>query len=890
MKIVINYLGLIIICLFLTSLVKAQDSNQEQVDPPNMVVSARVEDNTVLLNWYPTNPEDWGRLLKSGYKVTRTEVDEFGNIIGAPSVLVNDLLPKGEAWFAANGGLQKGLMEPIGTLLYDPRFKFPEGNGVLNENEMKYNFLVYESINNNLVASTLGLGLQDDKVNLEKIYRYEVEGIGTKNTGSVDVSVFNFNYQTNNDSYYTKQFEFPNGLSLSDMLNRTQSKKFDGIRAISRAYQDSVVVRWGPTSSTVWKDAMENGYEVYRINDDLEWKLIKKVYPWKKDEITPDIFKDSMAIVAASILHDDNASVRYETEGGIYQKASIYENIFGLSLFAAERSALAADILGFRFVDKDVESNKYYEYMIGTSSLSSRVDWGFTELMNTYEEEPAPTEFRAISREKKVKLVWSKLNENRFSAYNIERSTDSINYELLNDLPIVIGDSRIVTLKEFIYLDEVGVNEKPFYYRLSGMNSFGEWSQFAYAKGMGRDFTPPIPVLITEATFNDTTKIFELRWEDPANEDTDLSNYQVLLSHEDEGFYSAVSPMLTKNEKSFTLEAKGMDFDNLQFFFKIQSQDVRGNISSTMSKYIIVPDQARPDPPTNLVAEIDTNGIVQIAWTPSKAADLRGYKIFWGNDPTEEMVAINGKATTDNYYSWQINDKVLNEKLYLFVTSEDKSYRKSKPSEVIAVDRPDKVPPIQPYMDRVIPGLGYLTVAWQPSPSEDVQTQYLYRKKEDAPDYDWELITDLNFDVYAYSDTFVDIDEFYEYKIKAEDDAGNTSFSSNTIDGKLAFPRNFVKVEEVDLTYNENDVELISNLSWNYTPLNKELAEKNYEFEIYRSTGAKNIEFYSVANSSTNVFSDSDIQPNVLYNYAIRIRFDNGWTGDLSEVKSILVQ
>lgn len=48
--------------------------------------------------------------------------------------------------------------------------------------------------------------------------------------------------------------------------------------------------------------------------------------------------------------------------------------------------------------------------------------------------------------------------------------------------------------------------------------------------------------------------------------------------------------------------------------------------------------------------------------------------------------------------------------------------------------------------------------------------------------------------------------------------------------------------------------------------------------------------YFKTLSSEITDFSDSDIQANVLYNYAVRIRFDNGWVGDLSEIKSILVK
>ena len=877
----------VLLLLFVSLSVEAQ-VNTDSISSPNiMVAMAKGSSQSIQLNWYPSDPDFWKAQMAQGYNIQRQEIDVSGNAIGASSTIASNVLPKDAYWFEANKNVLDGLMEPIGALMYDTTFVFPK-NDELDEASMKFNFIVYETTLYEEIAEAVGLGYEDKSVVEGKSYRYTIRAIGSNLEASLDVeaSPYKISQVPLNSPV---EFRFPDGKSFSQMHYAANPPVIETIQVIAKAYGDSIILRWGPSTAKLWAQAIEDGYQIYRGKGIEQPELIKEVFPWPEEKITADISQDSMALVAATMLYNTEAN-QVSDDDNFLEASMLFENRYGFSLFAAEQSGLAADILGLRFVDKEVEKDSVYTYFVRTPSVESSLLWGRALVINEVVPIPLPSGFKLLSGDKMVSLVWDKLeNEREFSAYQLERSEDQINYKPLHDAPLVFGDDPRLKFSIFSFTDSLGVNDKTYYYRLKGSNSFSEWSDYTYVSGAAVDLTPPSPVKITDAIFIDSSNQFVITWEEPMSQTEDFANYQVLLSQSPEGDYSAVSSFLEKNTTSYTLDMGDADLDR-GFFFKIQSQDLKGNVNFSSDQMVIVPDRFAPKAPTDLIGTIDSTGLVRVAWEHSQSKDVTGYWLYWAHKPTDEMTLANDDLLTENAYSFKVADVTLNKKIYFCVRAEDDSYNKGFASEVIEVNRPDKVAPVSPILSIVRSEEETLVIEWKKSISEDAIGQILYKRiaMEGLGDPSWDIVDTLHADQMQYIDKGVRIDQHYEYAIKTYDNANNLSDFSNKITAKIPFPNDEVYVDKLKIKTDQKNK--VNKLSWEYNALNDQIANVSFEFDIYRSTGSRPLTLLKTVASDQFTFKDTGIVEQVLYNYAIRVRFINGWNGKLSEVKSVIAK
>ena len=278
---------------FIPMLINAQDGK--------LNIDASRSAEGIMLNWVPKSSEVWTENFKTGFNLMRVEIDANGNEKGIPSIISEKILLKTKEWFLTNAKEERGLMEVIGSLLYDKDLVGSD-SGVGMSKLDQYNYLMYESKNSNIIAAAIGLSFTDSSAKKDGLYRYTISNISKIKLGSIDISDIN-RESFQNGGYEYLDFKFPDDKSLSDMLSETEYQpEVESIQTISRAYGDSIVVRWAPTGSTLWMQGMKDGYEVFRKNSAEEEILVATVYPWKSDMFTPAIMVDTMALTAPSII------------------------------------------------------------------------------------------------------------------------------------------------------------------------------------------------------------------------------------------------------------------------------------------------------------------------------------------------------------------------------------------------------------------------------------------------------------------------------------------------------------------------------------------------------------------------------------------------------------
>ncbi|MEE9372647.1 MAG: hypothetical protein V3V00_06295 [Saprospiraceae bacterium] len=843
-----------------------------------LFLQAQTTEQSVEVFWIPMSPEIWEQHRTSGYTVTRAELSDNGTPISS-EVIHTAMIEKDSIWFINNAQLANGIMDPIGALLYDTTFQFPS-NDLLDGSEMKYNYIMEEVRNYPEIANALGLGFVDNTAKRDVLYRYTIKNIDSSIEASVELLNSFFSYNTY-PSDTTLAFSHPNDLSLSDMYIKAFPIEQEYIRAIGKAYGDSIVIRWGLNSPKMWETAKETGFEVYRTLDATEYELIATVKPWAETEITEAIAYDSMALVAAGILYGQD---EYNTEAGrsVYEQNSIFENNLGFALMAAERSALAAEILGFRYVDKDVNPDDTYIYLVSTDGVEDMWDAGKATIKNIMETLTPPSRLQLTPKDNSIRLEWNKEeNEGRFSSYNIEKSEDGINYTSLTPNKLVFMETAELPLYRYVYTDSVANNGQDYYYRVYGYDAFGEVSAPAEVKGQAVDLTPPLVVDMGFSEHRRDTDEIYISWELPEAQHADFDYYQVLSSDESEGIYGALSEPLGNDVTEYKFPLKDIDTDRA-FFFKVQSVDKNGNISQSILTQVVVPDLIAPEPPSIINGYVDSFSFVHVEWEHSIAKDVQGYWLYWGNDTIQEMSPVNAELLTENYYTYYLDKESLSKAIYFCVRAQDDSYNRGLISEIIEVKRLDYNAPITPYEFYTTSGEDGISITWELSPSEDVEGQILYKQHESETD--WSLLDSLDNITQEYTDQVAEYGEDYSYFILAYDDSGNVSDTSVVRTTSVKFPNEEALVNNFSISNESRTVRM----SWDYQS-DPKVKGISYQFEVYKSDGVGTPSFFREVGSD-KTFMDKEVQSKVIYNYAIRVRYDNGWIGDLSEVKSVMIQ
>jgi len=107
-------------------------------------------------------------------------------------------------------------------------------------------------------------------------------------------------------------------------------------------------------------------------------------------------------------------------------------------------------------------------------------------------------------------------------------------------------------------------------------------------------------------------------------------------------------------------------------------------------------DSIPPTSPTNVVGQIDSLGLVTLKWAANTEKDMLGYRVYRGNNRKEEYSQITVSPHQDTVYYDSVGVKNLNSTVYYQIIAVDQRFNMSKPSEILAVKKPDYIPPTQP--------------------------------------------------------------------------------------------------------------------------------------------------------------------------------------------------
>ncbi len=685
------------------------------------------------------------------------------------------------------------------------------------------------------------------------------------------------------------------------------------VKMTARRYADSIVLRWAPEKALAWRAGLNAGYAIERAPVDRKGKVgafesvAARVMPWTPEQwlsaaevvegrmangSAADTLQSQYMQVAQALAEPDGAEVRINGGSGdddlkaMLESKNQFEMQYGMALLAAERSVPAAQGLGLRYVDRTAKPGQAYVYRVrflGRAEPYTVRPGEFTVPAEVYTPVKRPDAVGAVGQDGTVILQWWALAE--YSGYVVDRSSDNgATFVRLTRVPIVT--LRAATTENDIesYVDTALVNGRRYTYRVIGMTAFGDEEVLGEVVGIPRDRTPPgMPTAHAEHL---PPRVVHVTWDMPEPVAADLAGFHIGRDTADAGRFPRVTrALLAPGAREF--------FDTLRVaagttYYRVEAVDSGGNVSRSFSAYVTFVDSTPPGAPQWVKGTMDTNGIVRLVFRPNSEPDVMGYRVLRSNDPDHEFSAVmetfgagDAARMRDTVIVDTVEVRTLTKYVYYRLVALDYHFNESELSDMLAVPRPDVIPPVPPVVTGVHSTDTSVVLEFVPSSSRDLKRHILYRRATGVER--WDSVANVGRDDSMFVDMIGESHARYDYAMRAADSAGLQSELSNIVSAETYDTGIRPTVTDVRAEYDSARGEV--RLRWNYPGL-----RENFRYLIYRGAdGIPPTMIAVVKDRAASSFVDGAPE-GATVEYAVKVIADSGAESRLSDRAAVHVQ
>jgi hypothetical protein len=662
---------------------------------------------------------------------------------------------------------------------------------------------------------------------------------------------------------------------------------FAQIKVIANPGNDSVVLRWAPTTPHGWYVANRTGYVIERRTGTGAFTRLTPdtLHPWLPDQMVAAIEanRDNPYLpLALQATWGDSALLAMIPFGldTLGAAAELAANYFSLALFAADNDPLVATALGLRFVDRTVRRGERYTYRV---SLTEPRDYRVAPGEVTVDARagiigPPPVNLTARGLDRRIELRWEGQRQNEYSGYNVYRSQDNgRTYRKLNTRPIVLITTPGVNQVGIgAFTDSTVANYVVYRYQVRGTNPFGEQGAPAEAEAMARDMTPPVPPLVKNPEQIGTTRI-RLTWE-MMEIDPDLAGFVISRSAFSDSNFRPLTPRpLPKTARSYIDEAAT---DNEPYYL-VASIDTAGNVAPSLPLYGFLIDTTPPAIPIGLRGTIDTNGVVRLQWRRNTERNILGYRVLRANALDHEFTQRTNQVWRDTVFTDTVEVNTLTRFIYYKIAAVNNRYNHSPTTAPLGLRRPDRVAPEAPVFSDVRVSDSSVVLKWASSTSEDVQSHILYRRT--AGQTRWTVLATLSHSAGTFEDKDVQQNVMYEYQIEAQDSTGLRTMALLPVQARPYDTGVRPAPSALQASYDAAARRVL--LSWFYIPRR----EEKFYYVVYRAAPNAPLVQYRSFTSARPAFTDTELLGTGSYVYAVKILTESGAESPLSEKVSVIV-
>lgn len=642
------------------------------------------------------------------------------------------------------------------------------------------------------------------------------------------------------------------------------------LRVNARAQENKILLRWAIDTPIEWQRANKTGFTITRYTLKRDNVLLNQ--PEKKNITTQPLLpepleewmdliqRDNYAAIIAQAIYGDSFEIDDAKEGQLSKIISIAEELdqrFTFSLYAADMSFEGSLKAGWGFVDNDVKGNEEYAYQIAAVGNTLIKPATYVISLKDFVPLPAPTDFVAIPDDRKALLSWDyETFKMIYSSFMVERSEDGVNFNPISKTPLVnLNDKPENPSKRMYYIDTLSVNNKEYKYRLYGINSFGEKGKYSKTISVAGVKSIVSTPRINDYNIESPNEVL-LMWEFPEAEEENLQSFEIIVANDDKGPYIKAAENILPKQRQIKYDKL-----NPSNYFKVVAVG-KNNLKLTSQSVLVQPvDSIPPLKPIGLTGEIDSLGVVKLKWKANTEKDLLGYRILRANKKNEEFVDIYGRSFTDLEYLDSVSLTMSDKKVYYRITAEDRRFNMSDPSDVLILDKPDKIKPTAPIFKDYLSSNGKVLLKWIKSYSDDVASHTLRRREKG--EVTWKDIQQFSDDTQEYTDDKVEKNKIYEYAILAKDQSNLWS----TIESSV------VTVQVLDFT----PLSIIKNLQGIADRENKKITlswtsskeDKIISLSIYKNIEGEQPTLWKEIPSEINLIEDKALKMNTNYQYQI---------------------
>lgn len=675
--------------------------------------------------------------------------------------------------------------------------------------------------------------------------------------------------------------------SLYAQQEEEAEEKDPAVRAIARAYPDSIVVRWGVDNPVAWQLSNKYGFYMERFTLMKNGKLLEypemiklnnqplKPRPLEEWEALTE--KDDYALIAAQAIYGETfeLSENYSTDiMQVINKSRELEQRFSFALFAADMSAATAKASGLWFTDNNVKADEKYVYKIyaAVPEHIQKIDTGYVYVEpQDHEALPKPVKLEADFEDKKVMLSWDKsYYEHLYIAYKVERSEDGKSFASISDLPIINTEAPNGNYSRLMFkADSLPENYKTYYYRVRGLTAFGETGPPSdTVSGFGFKLLQEGPAITSAEVINNES--VHLKWEFDNKDNTKISGFTLSRANKASGEYVEIIKNIPPDVREITDKKP-----HTTNYYKLTVKDEFGQSKASFPYLAQLIDSIPPVAPVVLIGKIDTSGVVTIQWAANTETDLLGYRVYRSNFKSDELSQVTSDPVEDTVFYDKIEIKTLTKTIYYKVKAVDTHYNPSEFSALLALERPDVMPPTSPVFTDVKATEEGIKIQWVNSTSEDVVNHLLYRRK--LGEKGWKLLAVFNQSSpdTVYTDNSGSRDAYYEYTILAVDDSKLESEPASPVRAKRIDTGIRAEMTKVYAAVDRESQQI--SIAWEYDNSNVE------NYIIYRGREDEPVRIYKSLTRESNRFIDKDLIVNSRYYYRLQAVYQDGGKTPLSK-------
>ncbi|OQP62623.1 hypothetical protein A3860_26800 [Niastella vici] len=683
-------------------------------------------------------------------------------------------------------------------------------------------------------------------------------------------------------------------LFVMPLLSRAQkTKASDFIYVATDGKGNAMRLRWAPSSAFLWQLGNRYGYTItkYSVSKDgtlpagsPKQELISAapVKPAPAALLKTFAERDSMIAVMASLIYD-STPVAASGTGSIAGRNSQLTQRFGFALLIADLDYGAAQAAGLAFTDNHVQNGERYIYKITINipeALKKEVPYIEGAVFCVGGEARRMPGIGMPDLEISDNYATLKWNIEHltgfYTAYEIERSGDGIHYSPATELPFVqMSKGKTPTLATFT--DSLfQTNTDSIYYRVRGINAFGDKSAFS-PRAAQRNFIIPVYRPHIDSAYNVPGAKVRVCWRLPDSIARKTAGLHLLVANKAEGPYFPVTKnMLSPVENGYT--------DSVHFvsnYYKLSVVYKQNNKTFTSLPYLHMgEDSIAPIKPVVIKAVVDSLGKVTLRWKANPEADLLGYRVFRANGLKEEFTEITRHPYADTVWQDALNLNTLTTHVYYTLLAVDRYFNASHYSDTVMLKRPDTVAPAPAVIANAFMKGETVQLALLATHSPDVM-MYRLERLNTATSKEPVLLAQLSpskQDSLFYTDTAVVAGNTYQYLLYTIDSSNNRSVNRS---GLVLFDPAFRKAVQFNQASADRTKQLIQ-LQWEYPLTGVQ------KYIIYRNKAGGAFTTLCTLTGNEKQYTDKEININNTYGYKIKAVFDDGKHSQLSPVKEVI--